>query len=393
MKKGKNIACTEIDAKTARELLVGHHGLNRIVHPKGAAGAISLLKQLGCIQLDPLDVLGTNADLVGLARVDGLKRGDLFRMLYPGHAFEHFAKERCLLPAHHFPWYQSQAAATPWWRLSERKRKISPTVLKKVLAEVRERGPVTVKELTDHGKVEAIDWNGWKGTSSATAMALEVLWTQCKVVVCGRGKGGKRYDVPERALAKHLVKPQGDFHRWAVLQRVESAGLLSRNSGPHWSMLATVRLSTLPDQLVEEGLLQEIRIAGSPRRYLAPFDWLDRRHAPLDNRMRLLGPLDSLIWDRDLVRSAFGFVYVWEVYKPAADRKWGWYVCPLLHRGQLVGRLQGSVQGDSLQISNIWKEPNRTFDRSALKKMLHRHALACGAERVVLSRSAARGKI
>jgi len=378
----------------AAAFLVGHQHLGAPQFAPGARGVRKLLSQLRCIQLDPLDVLGTNADLVALARVDGLRRGDVYRALLPGHAFEHFAKERCLLPARAFPFYRDRAAQTPWWRLGERVQRLPAQVLERVLEEVRERGPASAAELTDHGAVVPMDWSGWKGTGRATAMALEVLWTRCQVVVCGRGPGGKRYDVPERALPRVAAArvEAGDaeaaFARWALLERVEAAGLLSRAGGAHWSMLAEVRNSGLPDALVEEGALQEVEVEGSPRRYLAPAGFRRRRHAVPDARMRLLGPLDPLLWDRELVRCAFGFEYVWEVYKPAAQRRWGWYVCPLLQRGQLVGRLEGRVEGDVLTVSRLWKEPGHRFDDAALDELLARHAAACGASRVKRPRRA-----
>jgi CheY-like chemotaxis protein len=73
-------------------------------------------------------------------------------------------------------------------------------VLTAVKKEIARRGPSTAGELTDHGKVAPLEWYGWKGTGRATSMALEVLWTRCELVVAGRGPGGKRYDLPERAL-------------------------------------------------------------------------------------------------------------------------------------------------------------------------------------------------
>ena len=84
--------------------MVSHLGLARPVYPSGAEGVRAMLRHLRHVQLDPLDVIGTNADLVALARVEGLARGDVYRHLYPGHAFEHWAKERCLLPASAFPY-------------------------------------------------------------------------------------------------------------------------------------------------------------------------------------------------------------------------------------------------------------------------------------------------
>src|SRR5512139_256309 len=185
----------------ARAWLVGHHALSASELPPGAAGVRALVERLRCIQLDPLDPLGTNADLVALARVDGIAKGDVYRHLLPGHAFEHFAKERCLLPAYAFPWYRAELAVeTAWWSHAERLRRLPKGVVEKVLDEVRARGPVAADDLADHGRVEPLDWSGWMGTSRAAKMALEVLQTRCDVVVAGRGPRGKLYDVPERAL-------------------------------------------------------------------------------------------------------------------------------------------------------------------------------------------------
>jgi hypothetical protein len=378
---------TPLPADEARRYLVSHLGLASPALPPGAEGVRVLLRQLRSIQLDPLDVIGTNADLVALARVDGITRGDVYRHLYPGHAFEHWAKERCILPASAFPHYRDRSLETPWWGLATRLERLPERVLHAVLEEVAARGPVTASELTDHGAVQALDWSGWKGTGKATSMALEVLWTRCQVVVCGRGPGGKRYDVPERALPEVARTPSGhtsaeSFERWAVTERVEAAGLLSRAAGPHWSVLSKVRTSGLPDALVREGVLEEVGLPGSPKRYLAPRGFRERPVAEPDERMRILGPLDPLLWDRALVRLAFGFEYVWEVYKPADQRRWGWYVCPLLHRGQLVGRLEARVEDGVLRVDNLWRQKGVKLDDAALDEALSRHAKACGATRV-----------
>jgi uncharacterized protein len=376
-----------LPADEARAWLVGHLGLAAPAYPPGPEGVRALLRQLRHIQLDPLDVLGTNADLVALARVEGLARGDVYRHLYPGHAFEHWAKERCLLPASAFPHYRERSLETPWWNLATRLERLPESVLHAVRDEVEARGPITAAELTHHGAVQPLDWSGWKGTGRATSMALEVLWTRCEVVVCGRGPGGKRYDVPHRALphvARAPVPSPGpeSFSRWALLERVEAAGLLSRASGAHWSSLSSVRTSPLPDALLREGALEELVLPGSPRRYLAPAGFRSRPLAQPDARMRILGPLEPLLWDRALVKHAFGFEYVWEVYKPAEQRRWGWYVCPLLHRGRLVGRLEARVADGVLRVDNLWKEKGVKLDDAALDEALARHASACGAVKV-----------
>jgi hypothetical protein len=375
-----------LDTDTARAWLVSHHALARPRFPPGAEGTRALLHALRCIQLDPLDVIGTNADLVALARVDGLVRGDVYRHLMPGHAFEHWAKERCILPAYAFPYYRERTRETPWWHLATRLERLPARVLEAVLEEVAARGPITAAELTDHGAVKPLDWSGWKGTGKATSMALEVLWTRCQVVVSGRGAGGKRYDVPERALpsiAGTSVSGGGEaFDRWALLERVEAAGLLSRAAGPHWSVLSDVRTSELPDALVREGVIEEVALPGSPRRYLVPAGFRERPVEEPDSRVRILGPLDPLLWDRGLVKLLFGFEYTWEVYKPAEQRRWGWYVCPLLHRGRLVGRLEARVVDGVLRVDTLWREKGVKLDDAAVDEALARHAAACGATRV-----------
>ena len=359
----------------ARRLLVSHLGLNRILG-RGASGTRAVLERLRCIQLDPLDVIGTNADLVVMARVDEVCRGDVWRHLFPKHAFEHFAKERCILPASTFPRYREQGhlAETPWWRHGERERRVSPEVLRAVLEEVRARGPVTAAEITDHGTVEPMNWSGWKSTGKASSMALEMLWTQCDVVVAGRtANGSKLYDLPERALGK-LPKPKGDFARWAVRERATAAGLLTRAGGSMWSMLGKVRTSPLIAEMLEAGELIEVSIEDSPRRYLAVPEFFAKRRVTYDDRVRILGPLDPLIWDRELVKHVFDFLYIWEVYKPARQRRWGWYVCPLLQRDRLVGRVEARVEKGKLVVKKLWMEAEDVD----ITEALDRHAKCLG---------------
>jgi uncharacterized protein YcaQ len=334
-------AAVSLTRDEARRRLVSHLGLARDLRDTR-----TVLERLRCIQLDPLDVIGTNADLVVMARVESAQRGDVWKDLFPRHAFEHFAKERCILPSSAFPFYRQRghAAQTPWWRHSERELRVPKTIVDAVLAEVREHGPITARDLTDHGSVDPIDWSGWKGTAKATTMALEMLWTRCDIVVSGRtDSGAKLYDIARRALGAIADAPvTEDFDRWAIRERARAAGLLSRSGGSIWSMLSQARTSHVPDAMVEAGELVDVAIEGSPRRYLAVPELLDARIAKPDDRVRILGPLDPLLWDRNLVRHLFGFDYVWEVYKPASQRKWGWYVCPLLYRGHLVARVDVS---------------------------------------------------
>jgi len=71
-----------------------------------------------------------------------------------------------------------------------------------------------------------------------------------------------------------------------------------------------------------------------------------------------LAPLDPFVWDRDFLRSLYGFDYVWEVYVPAAKRRWGYYVLPLLFGDRLVGRIEPRFdrRAGRLQVIDLWWE-------------------------------------
>lgn len=357
----------------ARAVLLGAAALGASLGA-GEAGVHALLDRLGVLQLDPIDRVGTNADLVAFARVDGLRRGDVHRHAV-GRSFEHFAKERCLLHARYFAHYRGQAVETPWWRHSERMRRIPASVLDAVRAEVHERGPIPAQALADHGRTTPMDWSGWKSTGSVAVLAAEVLWTRCEIVCTGRDARGRRLYAPPAVLGAWATAPAaGPFAEAMLLDRVRAAGLLARAGGATWSMLGAARTDGTVERLLEEGRLVEVRVGRRPYLMLP-----DPPPAPPDDgAVRVLGPLDALLWDRALVREAFGFDYVWEIYKPAAERIWGYYVCPVLQDGRLAGRLEARRDGGTLVVERRWG----AVDDDRLSAALARLAVANGCDAV-----------
>lgn len=334
--------------------------------------------------MDPLDPIGTNHELVLMARVDAVPRAALLDALLPGAAFEHFAKERCLLPAEAWPTYREglgdAGLQPPWWREGDRLARLTPGVMDVVYAEIAEKGPLTARALPALGAVDPINWSGWTGTAKAATLALELLWRRCRVVVSGRRGRDKLYDLPERALADWHARaaPERPLHG-LVVQRVEAAGLLQRRTGPTWSSLGPVQKNGVLDALLDEGEVLELEIEGLKRPALCPPALLCAPPAAPDGRVRLLGPLDPLLWDRALVAHLFGFDYLWEVYKPAAQRRWGWYVHPLLQGDALIGRVEARIEAGRLGVQRLWREA-APFDDDAVHAALSEHARRLGVE-------------
>ncbi|MCB1050080.1 MAG: YcaQ family DNA glycosylase [Acidobacteria bacterium] len=364
----------EIGAPELRTYLVGHLGLNQFQTPERESPVAFLLARGHCLQLDPLSPMGTATDLVAAARLSDYRLDDLFHNARVGDYFEHYAKERCLIEPAAFYHYPAVVSQAPWVRIAERMDRLDTALIDDVLFEIRERGPLRATDLTDRGRVEPLDWSGWKGTAKASVMALEILWSYMRVVISHRLNGERFYDVPERVF-KPQTDHQEDGLHWLLNRRMAAAGVLSAAGGPQWSMLDPARTSGMPDQMVESGEWVAFKVKGYPRKYYAPSGFLERSFPESDNEVRILSPLDPLIWDRKLVAQAFDFDYVWEVYKPAKTRRWGWYVCPLLQGHHLVGRVEARVQGQVLVVDKVWNEAR--IPRSHIRRALTRHARIC----------------
>jgi uncharacterized protein YcaQ len=105
--------------------------------------------------------------------------------------------------------------------------------------------------------------------------------------------------------------------------------------------------------------------------------------------MVFLGPLDSLLWDRQAIRQLFGFTYLWEVYKKAADRIWGYYVLPVVYGGRFVGRIDCRLIGDTLAVSQWWWEDDTAAgvdELDQLKRAFARFLQYVGAEKATAER-------
>jgi len=158
------------------------------------------------------------------------------------------------------------------------------------------------------------------------------------------------------------------------------------------------------DELLDAGVLLPVEVEGlrGPRLILAderPI--LDaavasiRAGEPAADGVAFIAPLDSLVWDRDLLRSLFDFDYVWEVYVPAAKRRWGYYVLPLLWGDRFVGRIEPRIdrRTGTLRVIDLWWESG--FDplaeagfADAFSAALVAHARFLDATRIAWPRTA-----
>jgi uncharacterized protein len=74
----------------------------------------------------------------------------------------------------------------------------------------------------------------------------------------------------------------------------------------------------------------------------------------------LLSPFDPLVWDRERAKVLFNFEYNIECYLPEGKRRYGYFSLPILHEGQLIGRLDAKAHRKEgiFEVKTIHLEPS-----------------------------------
>ncbi|MGI6240119.1 MAG: winged helix-turn-helix domain-containing protein [Christensenellales bacterium] len=323
---------------------------------------IAHVKRLGCVQYDPLDVVGRNPDLVMQSRIPGYKPAMLYDALYQRRAlFEGFDKNLAIYRAEDFPHFARGRAH------NARIYAENPTVaqaLPGVLAEVRARGALCSDDLP---LTEKVRWP-W-GTARLSRAALETLWMAGHLALHRREGARRYYDLIERCLPADIrgaAYPHvGDaaYDKWQLARRVRSVGMLTGGASDALlgtGMKAAARNAAL-DALVAEGALYPVFIGDLKYKvYLSALDRETLERAAREEPApvaRVIAPLDNLMWDRKLIETLFGFTYRWEVYVPKEKRKYGYYVLPILCGDRFIARIEPApFRGGRLDIQNIWWE-------------------------------------
>ena len=138
------------------------------------------------------------------------------------------------------------------------------------------------------------------------------------------------------------------------------------------------------------GELVPVQVEGVPGKRFVLADEVAALEAPPEPppSVAFLPPFDPLVWDRRLLGSLFGFEYVWELFKPPAERRWGWYVLPVVYRDRLVGRIEPRIDREQARVEmlDVWWEDGFEPARAdgfveAMRDALRAYLRFAGAER------------
>jgi len=329
-----------------------------------------VVSRIGVLQIDSVNVLQRAHYLPLFSRLGPYPTDLLDRAAYraPRVLFEYWGHVASLLPVELHPlmrWRMATAHDGAWAGMLRVARE-QPELVARVLAEVRDRGPVTAAEVEQDAVKPTGNW-GWNWSDVKTA--LEWLFRCGEVTVARRnGSFARVYDVPERVLpASVLAAPtpsRADAIRELVARSAAALGVAAETELRDYYRLPVDGFRTAVAELVEAGVLRPVTVEGwKPRAYLHVDARIPRR-VPV---CTLVSPFDPLVWERSRSERLFGFRYRIGIYTPPEQRVHGYYALPFLWGEQIVARVDLKLdrRGGVLQIPGVWCEPGHDAEEVA----------------------------
>ena len=397
-----------ISKKTYRRFLLASQGLWPGRRYQGLTGAEAALRQMQALQLDPLTMVARSQDIAMYGRVLNYKPDLLYKMAYEQRKAFDYGGWLMMYPMHEFP----------YWRLHMQRRQQQglryesfthppKEVIKFVLKELKEKGPLGNRDI-EGDAVKAWSYRGRKETS----VTLFYLWLIGEVMITNRKGFDRIYDLRERVLPAEYdyAVPVDEAEDFFGKKHIAFMGIARENS---WKTglgdfihrkVTNQEGKQRIERLIEKGEVSRVSVEGFRENFLilnsdqAHLSELEAGRIPKSWKLKgpttseevtFLAPLE-IVSARGRAKRVFDFDYVWEVYKPAHQRKWGYYTLPILYGDDLVARLDPKFDRttNTLHILGFWLEedaPNDGLFVDALANGLKRFADMIGARKIDLS--------
>jgi len=364
-----------------REFLIYYQGLSTQDRFKEKSGIKTYFERVGCVQYDPLNVVGRNADLTLQSRIDGYSQEMLTELLYEDRLLiDGWDKMMSIYNIE--DWINMGRVRTSMVEsvkrtLKNRKALDALKYLDQVKAELAEIGPARSTQI-DIGQTPKGSW----GHGKLSSVAMDYMFHNGELGIKNKISAHKVYDLIENLIPNdilnqpELFQTDEEFYAWYVKRRIGSIGIYWDRNGGGWLgqfvSKKAVRTKAFNNLLENEEIVQ-IKVEGFKENFFIRTDDVDMLTDFLDcyntpqlssedhekdackKEVRFIAPLDNLMWDRKFIQDVFDFEYVWEVYKPVIQRKYGYYVLPVLYGNQFIARFEPEhIKGGSELIIKDW---------------------------------------
>ena len=397
-----------ISKQTYRRFLLGAQGLYPGRRYENVKGVESALRQIEALQLDPLTMVARSQDIAMYGRVLNYKPEMLYQMAYEKRKAFDYGNWLAMYPMNEFP----------YWRLPMKNFQARGMRYESFKHPPKDLIKFILKALKDNGAMGNRDFegNGFKEWSyrgrKDTSVGLYYLWLIGEVMISHRKGFNRLYDLRERVVPQKYdfvatVKESEDHFATKPIAMMnimrEKRFRYAWADGIDRSVTAEEAQTKL-NELFEKKIVTRFQIEGSKETWITlrenikhleeletgriPKKW-EAIDTTTNEEVTLLAPLE-MVSARGRAKQVFDFDYVWEVYKPEHQRKWGYYVLPILYGDDLVARLDLKLDRttNTLHILGFWLEDDTQVDSKfadALAKGLSRFAKMIDAKKIDLS--------
>ncbi len=308
-----------------------------------------MLRHLGAVQLDTISVLARSHELVAYARFGAIGRAAVEDAYWQsGLSFEYWAHAACILPIETWPLYAVRRRY--YEQRGIRWHDVTHAAIQPVLDRLAD-GPLSTSDIG--GAKKGGEWWDW----SESKIAIEWLLDIGTVVVTRREGWRRVYDLADRAVPADLRAVDLTDEECLVGLIADAARTLGVGTAADIADVPRVKNADVHRHASDAGL-ERVEVEGWKGPAYATSDalrWLADRPRTR-HRTTLLSPFDSLVWHRPRAERIFGMSHRLEAYTPAHLRVHGYFAMPVLHRGQLVARVDPKREGTTLVARRVTME-------------------------------------
>tara|TARA_B100001123_G_scaffold444991_2_gene595349 strand:+ start:5401 stop:6561 length:1161 start_codon:yes stop_codon:yes gene_type:complete len=358
---------------------------------KGKLATLEIIQNLGYVQIDTISVIERAHHHVLWSRQPDYKPIFLSELLSEDkRVFEHWAHAVAYLPMDDYRFYLPKMESNrkpPSGKQIREVYNLAQPLFKSILKRIKEEGGLASKDFDHKRKRSSEGWWDWKPAK----FALEFLYLRGDLMVSSRRNFQRVYDLTERVLPKgiNLKLPDEEERAEHQIRRcLQSMGLARETEIVKYLVIADRKvIQQVLHDLVSGGKVEKLIIKGlKDDVYYALSKSLELGGSTRSTGgVSILSPFDNMTIQRERMRLLFDFDYTIECYVPAAKRKYGYFVCPILWKNDLVARIdmKADRKARKFRVLNLHYEEslkNKYRFEAALTPALQKFATFNGCE-------------
>lgn len=302
----------------------------------GKNAVLNAVEHLGYIQIDTLSIIERAHHHTLWTRIPDFQTDYLEELVEERKIFEYWFHAASYLPMQDFRYalpqmHHVKQDASHYYNADK-------NVMQAVIDTIRAEGPKRARDFETQSSKTGSWWN-WKPAK----LALERLFMQGDLMICGRSGMQKMYDLTERVLPKSISTAEPapiEFAEYLIKTYLRAYGFTTVKQITHLRTgnVLKANVNKALQSMMEEGTLSKVDIEGLPPVFIQN-NWLEKTFNSTPSHVRLLSPFDNSIIHRDRIKQIFNFDFRLECYTPKEKRQYGYFCLPILFGDQFIGRV------------------------------------------------------